>query len=95
MAVSLDQVLEYGVLPAVAVLLCLAQRASAIAVARTVPQDSLAIALARSARLAVVDQVGSLFAWARVGDRVLIDVDEGAVKIHPSEATVARFRSGR
>ena len=48
--------------------------------------------VARAAKLPVVSEVGGLFAWARVGDRVLVDADAGEVRVNPSAATIARFR---
>ncbi len=79
-------------LPAFTALVAVAHRASAIALSGPLPDDSLGVAIARAAHLPVVCDVGGLFAWARVGDRLLVDADEGVVRVNPSVATVAEFR---
>jgi len=79
-------------LPALLVLTAVAHRASAVACSGRLAEDALAIRIARAASLPVVSEVGGLFAWARVGDRVLVDADVGEVRVNPSAPTVARFR---
>ncbi len=67
----------------------------AVALSGAVPETALGAAVARAGGLAVVAGVGGLFAWARVGDRLIVDGDEGVVRVNPSAATVAQFRRGR
>ncbi len=82
-------------LPAMVAVIAVAHRASAIALSGRVPGDALGVAVARAAGMPVVSEVGGLFAWARVGDRLLVDGDEGVVRVNPSAATVAQFRRSR
>jgi len=79
-------------LPALLVLNAVAHRAAAVACSGKLAEDGLGVRVARAAKLPVVSEVGGLFAWARVGDRVLVDADAGEVRVNPSAATIARFR---
>ena len=79
--------------PALLALTAVAHRASSLAVGGRLPDDCLGVEVARAAGLPLVDDVGGLFAWARVGDRVLVDADAGTVWVNPGAATVAQFRS--
>lgn len=78
--------------PALFALLAAANRVAAIAVSGALDEDAPAPVIARAAGLPMVDRVGGLFAWARVGDRVLVDADAGIVRVNPSATAVARFR---
>ncbi|MCB9598049.1 MAG: GAF domain-containing protein [Sandaracinaceae bacterium] len=80
-------------LPALLVLTALAHRASALAVGAFVDPAGLAAKLCRASSLPTVHGVGGLFAWARGGDRVLVDGDDGVVQVNPSPAAVAEYRS--
>lgn len=80
-------------LPAIVALVAVAHRASAVALSGRVSERALGVAVARAGGLPVVSEVGGLFAWARVGDRLLVDGAEGVVRVNPSAATVARFRA--
>ncbi|MCA9605063.1 MAG: hypothetical protein KC619_05690, partial [Myxococcales bacterium] len=80
-------------LPALLVLTAIAHRASALAVGAFADPAGLSAKLCRAARLPTVHGVGGLFAWARGGDRVLVDADEGVVQVNPSPAAVAEYRS--
>jgi phosphotransferase system enzyme I (PtsP) len=79
-------------LSGIVALAAVAHRTSAIAVGNTVPRDSLAAAIVRAAGIPAVGGVGGLFAWARAGDVVLVDADEGVVRVNPSATQIARFR---
>jgi phosphotransferase system enzyme I (PtsP) len=74
-------------------LAAIARRAVAIALTGSVEDCALGAAVARAARLPVVADVGGLFAWARPEDRMLVDGDDGIVRVNPPAATVARFRA--
>ncbi|MBX3270308.1 MAG: GAF domain-containing protein [Sandaracinaceae bacterium] len=80
-------------LPALLVLTAIAHRASALAVGAFTDPAGLAAKLCRAASLPTVHGVGGLFAWARGGDRVLVDGEQGVVQINPSPAAIAEFRS--
>jgi phosphoenolpyruvate-protein kinase (PTS system EI component) len=47
----------------------------------------------RAARLPVIAEVAGLYAWARPGDRVLIDAQAGLVRVNPTPGEEARFRA--
>jgi phosphotransferase system enzyme I (PtsP) len=72
------------------------QRTAAIAICHEVDlvRAGLGVAVARAAQIPTVGDVGGLFAWARRGDTVLVDGDAGVVRVHPSPAQIAQFRSG-
>ena len=82
-------------LPAITALVAVAHRASAIALSGSLSARSLGAQVARAGGLPVTCDVGGLFAWARVGDRLLVDGDQGIVRVNPSAATVAQFRRSR
>lgn len=82
-------------LPAITALVAAAHRTSAVVMSGSLAPRSLGAEVARAGGLAVVSDVGGLFAWARVGDRLLVDGDEGVVRVNPSAATVAQFRRSR
>lgn len=79
-------------LSTVVVLAAIAHKTSAIAVGNVVDAVSTAITIARAAELPVLGDVGGLFAWARAGDIVLLDGDEGALRVNPSPTQIAKFR---
>jgi phosphotransferase system enzyme I (PtsP) len=79
-------------LSALVTLAAVAQKTSAIAVCDAIAEDSLGAALARAAGLPVVADVGGLYAWAREGDVLLVDGDDGTVRVSPSATQIARFR---
>jgi len=71
-----------------------AQRVAAIAICHSADASDLGVRIARAAGVPIVADVGGLFAWARRGDIVLVDADEGVVRVHPSAAQLAEFRDG-
>jgi phosphotransferase system enzyme I (PtsP) len=79
-------------LSTVVVLACVAHKTAAVAVGNTVDPAAPSIAIARAAELPVLGDVGGLFAWARAGDIVLLDGDEGALRVSPSPTQIAKFR---
>jgi phosphotransferase system enzyme I (PtsP) len=83
-------------LTAVLALAAAGQRTAAIAICHEVDLawGGLGVAVARAAGIPTVGDVGGLFAWARRGDVVLVDGDEGVVRVHPSASQIAQFRSG-
>ena len=70
----------------------IAQRVAAIAICHSADASDLGVRIARAAGVPIVADVGGLFAWARRGDIVLVDADEGVVRVHPSAAQLAEFR---
>jgi phosphotransferase system enzyme I (PtsP) len=74
-------------------LAAVARRAVAVAVTGSGEESSLGAEVARAARLPVVAEVAGLFAWARPEDRMLVDGDDGIVRVNPPATQVARFRA--
>jgi phosphotransferase system enzyme I (PtsP) len=74
-------------------LAAVARRAVAVAVTGNADEDAVGAAVARAARMPFVADVGGLFAWARQEDRVLVDGDDGIVRVNPPATMVARFRA--
>lgn len=68
---------------------------SGVLVGGGIPHDSLACALARAAKLPIVAEVAGLFAWVRSGDTLLVDADQGVVRVNPSASMVAHYRHGK
>jgi phosphotransferase system enzyme I (PtsP) len=79
-------------LSAVVALAAVAHKSAAIAVGNQVDRDALGPAVVRAAAIPALSGVGGLFAWARAGDIVLVDAEEGVVRVNPSANTIARFR---
>jgi phosphotransferase system enzyme I (PtsP) len=69
------------------------RHASAVVVGGPVDADNLGAAVLRAARLPVIAEVAGLYAWARPGDRVLIDAQAGLVRVNPTPGEEARFRA--
>jgi phosphotransferase system enzyme I (PtsP) len=57
--------------------------------------DPVALEIARAAKLPVVTEVAGLFGWARPGDLLAVDGDEGLVLVHPAQAEIERLRASR
>lgn len=79
-------------LSAVVALAAVAHKSAAIAVGNRFDRDALGPAVVRAAGIPALSGVGGLFAWARAGDIVLVDADEGVVRVNPSANAIARFR---
>ncbi len=73
----------------------IARGVSAVVVGGNVDPTSLAAALARAAKLPVVAEVAGLFAWVRSGDTLLVDADQGVVRVNPSASMLAQVRHGK
>jgi phosphotransferase system, enzyme I, PtsP len=73
----------------------IARRSVGVALAEAVDPDGLPAALLRTAGVPLVSEVTGLYAWARPGDRMLLDGDAGLVRVNPPPTAVARFRAKR
>jgi signal transduction protein with GAF and PtsI domain len=88
-AVVAERLGAFGVLWAVA------RGVSGMLVGGTVAPDSLAAALARAAKVAIVAEVAGLFAWVRTGDTLLVDADHGVVRVNPAASVLAQYKHGK
>jgi phosphotransferase system, enzyme I, PtsP len=70
-----------------------ARHAVAVVIAGPAEESAFGAAIARAAGLPVVAAVAGLYAWARPEDRILVDGDEGVVRINPPATAVARLRA--
>jgi phosphotransferase system enzyme I (PtsP) len=75
-------------------LAAVARRGVAVATTGPVEESAFGATLCAAARMPVVARATGLFAWARPGDRILVDADAGLVKVNPAPTVVARFRAG-
>lgn len=73
----------------------IARGVSGIVVGGNVDPKSLAAGLTRAAKLPSVVEVAGLFAWVRSGDTLLIDADQGVVRVNPSASMLAQVRHGK
>jgi phosphotransferase system enzyme I (PtsP) len=78
-----------------AVLSVVARGGVGIIVGGPVDREGLPAGLARAARLPVVAEVAGLFAWVRSGDTLLVDADQGVVRVNPSASVLAQYRHGK
>jgi signal transduction protein with GAF and PtsI domain len=69
-----------------------ARGVSGIVLGGNVDDKSLAAELSRAAKLPVVSEVAGLFAWVRSGDTLLVDADQGLVRVNPSATVLAQYR---
>jgi phosphotransferase system enzyme I (PtsP) len=72
-----------------------ARGVSGIVVGGSLDDKSLAAALSRAAKLPVVAEVAGLFAWVRSGDTLLVDAEQGLVRVNPSATVLAQYRHAK
>jgi signal transduction protein with GAF and PtsI domain len=77
------------------VIWAIARGVSGVVVGGGVEQDALAAGLAKAGKLPVVSEVAGLFAWVRNGDTVLVDAEQGLVRVNPSASVLAQYRHGK
>jgi phosphotransferase system enzyme I (PtsP) len=73
----------------------LARGVSGIVLGGSLEDNSLAAGLARAAKLPVVAEVAGLFAWVRTGDTLLVDAEQGLVRVNPSATVLAQYRHSK
>jgi len=69
-----------------------ARGVSGIVLGGSLDDKSLAAGLSRAAKLPVVAEVAGLFAWVRSGDTLLVDAEQGIVRVNPSATVLAQYR---
>jgi phosphotransferase system enzyme I (PtsP) len=72
-----------------------ARGVSGIVLGGTLDEQALAAGLARAAKLPVVSEVAGLYAWVRSGDTLLVDAEQGVVRVNPSATVLAQYRHSR
>ncbi len=82
-------------LGAFAVMFAAARGGVALVIGGSVDPTALSAGLARAAKLPVVSEVAGLFAWVRSGDTLLVDSDQGLVRVNPSASVLAQYRHGK
>jgi len=82
-------------LTAMLALAAIARRAVGVALAGATEATELGVAMCAAASIPVVADVSGIYAWARPGDRMLVDGDAGLVRVNPPPTAVARFRARR
>lgn len=79
-------------LTAVVALVVSSLNGAAIIAAGCLEPDSLGVCVARSASIPVVCDVAGLFAWIRPDDAVLVDAENGVLRVNPPATQIARYR---
>jgi phosphotransferase system enzyme I (PtsP) len=82
-------------LGAFAVMYAAARGGVGLVIGGSVDPEGLAAGLARAAKLPVVAEVAGLFAWVRSGDTLLVDGDQGLVRVNPSASVLAQYRHSK
>ncbi len=77
------------------VALCAVARGAAALVSDGTLVDGPGLAIARAGEIPVLTQVDSLYAWVRPGDLVVVDADDGVLRVNPAEASVEELRKQR
>jgi phosphoenolpyruvate-protein kinase (PTS system EI component) len=57
--------------------------------------DNLGVVVARAAGIPVLCDVAGLFAWLRPDDSVLVDGENGVLRVNPPATQIARYRHGK
>ncbi|MEY4576293.1 MAG: hypothetical protein RL701_996 [Pseudomonadota bacterium] len=79
-------------LTAVIALTVASLNATAIVASGHLEAQSLGMTVARCAGIPVVSNLSGLFAWVRPDDSVLVDADQGLLRINPPATQIARYR---
>lgn len=70
-------------------------KGSGIVAAGNLPPDSLGASVARAAEIPVISGIAGLFAWVRPDDSVLVDANDGVLRVNPPATQIARYRHGK
>jgi phosphoenolpyruvate-protein kinase (PTS system EI component) len=57
--------------------------------------DSLGVAVASAAGVPLLCDVSGLFAWLRPDDSVLVDAENGVLRVNPPATQIARYRHSK
>jgi len=70
-------------------------RGEGVVAAASQRKDSLGTAIANAAAIPMLDDVSGLFAWVRQNDTLLLNAEDGALRVNPPATQIARFRHER
>jgi phosphotransferase system enzyme I (PtsP) len=79
-------------LTAVTALAVIGGRASGVVAGGALPDDAIGVAVLRVAGIPVLADVAGLFAWVRPDDTLLVDCNNGLLRVNPPATTIARYR---
>jgi phosphotransferase system enzyme I (PtsP) len=79
-------------LTAVVALTVASLNGTAIVASGHLEAHSLGLSVARAAEVPVLSNLSGLFAWVRPDDSVLVDADQGLLRINPPATQIARYR---
>jgi phosphotransferase system enzyme I (PtsP) len=79
-------------LTAVVALTVASLNGTSIVAAGHLESDSLGMSVARAAGIPVLCNIPGLFAWVRPDDSILVDADEGILRVNPPATQIARYR---
>jgi phosphotransferase system, enzyme I, PtsP len=82
-------------LTAVVALVVSSLNGAAVIAAGNLEPDSLGVCVARGANIPIVCDVAGLFAWIRPDDAVLVDADNGVLRVNPPATLIARYRHSK
>jgi phosphotransferase system enzyme I (PtsP) len=68
---------------------------TAVVAAGHLDPQSLGVAVARAAGIPVLCDVAGLFAWLRPDDSVLVDAEQGVLRVNPPATQIARYRHNK
>ena len=54
--------------------------------------NSLSMSVAKAANFPVLCDIPGLFAWVRPDDSVLVDAEQGVLRVNPPATQIARYR---
>ncbi len=82
-------------LTAMVALVVVGLKGAAIVSAGQIEPSSLGVAVARAAQIPVLSDVPGLFAWLRPDDTVMVDADNGVLRVNPPATQIARYRHAK
>ena len=79
-------------LTAISSLCAVGGRAAGVVAGAPLSPDELGVKIAQAASVPVLANIEGLFAWVRPEDTLLLDCDQGLLRVNPPATTIARYR---
>jgi len=79
-------------LTAISALVAVGGRAAGVVASAPLSSNDLGVKIAQAANLPVLANIEGLFAWVRPDDTLLLDADQGLLRVNPPATTIARYR---